>query len=119
MRGLHVWVLGASALFAVAAGTVAQGTPQKDVKDTDLVGKWKRADVDANDTMLIQKNKSCERNFDGDVMKGKWVRNKDGTITIGFPNPPKDKNRLTVQSCKDGKMETVSKSGLLEKWTKK
>jgi hypothetical protein len=79
----------------------------------------KRADVDINDTLLIQKNKSCERNFDGEVMKGKWVRNKNGTITIGFPNPAKDKNRLTVQSCKDGKMETVSKSGLLEKWTKK
>jgi hypothetical protein len=112
------WALAAAVLLAAAVTTVAQNEPQKGIKDADLIGKWKRADIPANDTLEIKKNHSCERNFEGERMSGKWKRNKDGTIVLGFPDVAKDKNPLTVQSCRNGKMATRSKSGLIEKWKK-
>jgi hypothetical protein len=111
------WIVGVAVFLVVTGGSVPAEAP-KDVKVTDLVGKWKRADVKIDDALELKMSGSCERIFAGKVMKGQWMRTTDGTILIGFPDPTTDRNPLRVRGCKDGRMETVSKSGLLERWTR-
>jgi hypothetical protein len=118
VRRAVAWALGAALLVVVTGGSAAQSEARQEVKVADLVGKWKRAGVEIQDTLDIKKDHSCARNFEGNLMRGKWARMRDGRIVIGFPGPAEDRNALTVRGCKDGRMETVSKSGLLERWKK-